>query len=60
MRLTPDYEVVELLKKSPMRDAIKCLGEVEDHKVHLPLLYPLSQQAHALASAIESSRYVGL
>ena len=36
MRLTPDSIVVELLYEYQMRDAIKGLGEGEDHKVHLP------------------------
>ena len=38
MCLTPDSIVVELLQKYLMWDEIKLesLGEVEDHKVHLP------------------------
>ena len=46
MRLTPDSVVVELLQKSPMRDTIKGLGEVENHKAHLP-----SQQRQRLSLA---------
>ena len=36
MRPAPDSIVVELLQESLMQEAIKDLGEVDDHKVHLP------------------------
>ena len=47
MRLTHNSVVIELLQKSPMREAIKGLREVEDHKVHLPsCIHCLSKLMH--------------